>query len=565
MARIFQSLTRIVNLVLRKDNQDVIVRPSQSTTYSQTTYVDLPRQDPTDGAVELVGAYTAFDGNDDDNALVKIDAPTDGTDSTMLQKTGVKIDDSNNITGVADLTATNLTANTAVKLKETGGGSDLTSLQAAASTSGAITVVLPAVAGTLATLAGTEELTNKKLTGGAASTDNEWLVPKKNGQSGLSSTEGNIMFDSTTGVKKLTIYTGSAWKAVGGGLITEAKSYSDGDFAAEAGKWYLVDMGGASAQRTITLPAGAAEAVIAVTVKNNSNTSYLLTVDGNSSETIWYNDTANADVDFGYEEMTAQFMWDTVDSHWLVSVSQTPVSGTWGGDLYLTGNLYGCISPNARAGSDAAVALTSTSSRFQVVTLTAARTYTLPSTDIKTGDTFTFINRATTDSYRLTINSSGGNAVDWIVNGKITVMALQDTPTTAAHWATTEAISEYTQYTTTTTGLGTPSISNVYYRRSNRDMDVVFNITGGTHTSDIANFTLPSSTSGSASSFVGSFGCNYSPFTGVVVTGGGSPDKLYLVGSAHSWTTGSAGTTWTSGAAFTGRASLAITTWTMFN
>ncbi len=340
MARIFQSLTRIVNLVLRKDNQDVIVRPSQSTTYSQTTYVDLPRQDPTDGAVELVGAYTAFDGNDDDNALVKIDAPTGGTDSTMLQKTGVKIDDSNNITGVADLTLTNVTANTAVKLKETGGGSDLTSLQAAASTSGAITVVLPAVAGTLATLAGTEELTNKKLTGGAASTDNEWLVPKKNGQSGLSSTEGNIMFDSTTGVKKLTIYTGSAWKAVGGGLITEAKSYSDGDFAAEAGKWYLVDMGGASAQRTITLPAGAAEAVIAVTVKNNSNTSYLLTVDGNSSETIWYNDTANADVDFGYEEMTAQFMWDTVDSHWLVSVSQTPVSGTWGGSLDLTGTMY---------------------------------------------------------------------------------------------------------------------------------------------------------------------------------------------------------------------------------
>jgi hypothetical protein len=105
----------------------------------------------------------------------------------------------------------------------------------------------------------------------------------------------------------------------------------------------------------------------------------------------------------------------------------------FGHQLYATGSLSGV------AGLDQAVTLTNKSSRFQVVTLTAARTYTLPSTGIKAGDTFTFINRATVDSYRLNLNSSGGNAVDWIVNGKITVIALQDTPTTAGHWMTTDA------------------------------------------------------------------------------------------------------------------------------
>jgi hypothetical protein len=75
-------------------------------------------------------------------------------------------------------------------------------------------------------------------------------------------------------------------------------------------------------------------------------------VDGNGTEKIWYNDTANDDVDFAYEEMTAYFMWDSVDSHWLVSVSQTPLSGTWSGSLDMTGTLkVDTIQPHTTSGS----------------------------------------------------------------------------------------------------------------------------------------------------------------------------------------------------------------------
>lgn len=114
-------------------------------------------------------------------------------------------------------------------------------------------------------------------------------------------------------------------------------------------------------------------------------------------------------------------------------------------------------SPISAAGQDAAVTLTSSDNRFQFVTLTAARIYKLPNTGIKAGDTFTFINRATNDSYRLNLQASadtGTTYVDWIVNGKITVIALQDIPTAAAHWATTDAVSDWTSYT--------PSITSTY-------------------------------------------------------------------------------------------------------
>jgi hypothetical protein len=79
--------------------------------------------------------------------------------------------------------------------------------------------------------------------------------------------------------------------------------------------------------------------VVQVTVKNNPYPTYKLIVDGNGSEKIWYNDTANDNVEFGYQEMTATFAWDSNDSHWLVSVSQTPLSGTWSGSLDMTGTL----------------------------------------------------------------------------------------------------------------------------------------------------------------------------------------------------------------------------------
>lgn len=353
-----------------------------------------------------------------------------------------------------------------------------------------------AITGTAVTLAGTETLTNKKLTGGTASTSNEWTIPNKSDVTSLNdSTAGNIIYDTTA--KKLKVSDGSGtdagWKVVGGGLITEA--VGTGNITAEAGKWYLVDRDGSAADHTVTLPQGAPEAVVQVTVKNNTYPTNKLTLQGyGGTENIWYNDEAQTSLPFGYPEMTVTCAWDSNDSHWLVAVSQVPVNGTWSGSLYLTGDLYGCISPNAKAGSDAAVTLTSSSSRFQYVTLSAARVYKLPSADIKAGDTFTFINRATTDSYRLNIQASadtGTTYVDWIVNGKITVMALQDSPTVAAHWATTDAVSGMVSYTVATDGLGTATSDGIFYKRDNEVIELFGRIISGTVTSSTAHLVLP--------------------------------------------------------------------------
>ena len=87
----------------------------------------------------------------------------------------------------------------------------------------------------------------------------------------------------------------------------------------------------------------------------------------------------------------------------------------------------------ADSGSD--VVLTAASNRFQVVTPTANRIFTLPSTGIKAGDTFTVV--CNSSSYKITLNASGGAAIMDIIGGKLSATALQDVPTLPAHWRIT--------------------------------------------------------------------------------------------------------------------------------
>ena len=170
------------------------------------------------------------------------------------------------------------------------------------------------------------------------------------------------------------------------------------------------------------------------------------------------------------------------------------LSGTFSGALTITGSLVACISPTAVLGLDAAVTLVSTDSRFQYATLTAARIYKLPSTNIRAGETFTFVNRATNDSYRMNLQASadsGTTYIDWIVNGKITVMALQDTPTTAAHWATIDAVSDVVLYTPITGGFGTISSNESSYKRVGGSVDLKIKFAAGTVSSSTASVDLP--------------------------------------------------------------------------
>jgi hypothetical protein len=139
---------------------------------------------------------------------------------------------------------------------------------------------------------------------------------------------------------KVYYFDGSVLKVTGGGLLTVYKAYADGDFTAEAGKHYIVDMAGAAALRTITLPTGAAEAVVRVTCINNDSTTYPLTIARDGSSTIFYNDTENTTVSFPYAEQWAEFSYTVTGTHWVVNDGSTPLSGTWSGSLDMTGTLY---------------------------------------------------------------------------------------------------------------------------------------------------------------------------------------------------------------------------------
>lgn len=198
---------------------------------------------------------------------------------------------------------------------------------------------------TLVTTDGIQTLTNKDIDGGTASNTSRVTLPQASTAtlSGLTRKKGTIFYDSTD--DKLKYDIGSSIKTVGGGLIPVSLSLSDftgtpKKYQAESGKLYLVDMDTAAEQYTITAPDGAAEVNFAIQTKNNENPTYLLAVEGfGGVDKFWYNDVEQTSLPFAYAEMRVDFAWDSNDSHFLCAVSQTPVSGTFAGDLVLTGSL----------------------------------------------------------------------------------------------------------------------------------------------------------------------------------------------------------------------------------
>jgi hypothetical protein len=186
----------------------------------------------------------------------------------------------------------------------------------------------------------TDTLTNKYFDGGTASSTNKLKLPSDtyaNLVALAGKAEGQLYYATDT--DKIYSFDGTNLKVAGGGLLTVPKSFSDGDFTAEAGKHYLVDMTGVNALRTITLPAGAAEAVVKISCVNNTSATYPLTIDGNGTEKIFYNATQNLNVNFPYAEQWCELSWDTNDSQWIVNDGSTPLSGTWSGSLDMTGIL----------------------------------------------------------------------------------------------------------------------------------------------------------------------------------------------------------------------------------
>ena len=229
------------------------------------------------------------------------------------------------------------------------------------------TIVIPDTSDTLVTLAATQALTNKKLTGGAASTSNEWTLPAAAGQAGLSSTTGNIMFDSTAGVNKAKLYDGTSWKTVGGGIQPVAATISANAFTAVAGNAYTVDWAGATnvnTDVTVTFPtAVAGDALEFITIGNNAGTGRLLMKPA-AGQTITVLGVSYASTDtvklLPCDPAWVKMSWN--GTAWIPEGQATFVSGTFAGNLKVTGLLSASAGVSVGNASTSGTGITSSSS-----------------------------------------------------------------------------------------------------------------------------------------------------------------------------------------------------------
>lgn len=136
----------------------------------------------------------------------------------------------------------------------------------------------------------------------------------------------------------------------------------------------------------------------------------------------------------------------------------------------------GAITGYSALAADADTTLTITSNQLgYLASPAAARTVTLPTTGVKAGWRYRLEVSGATETNYVVINSSGANEIDRIGGaGYIEVMALQDTPTTAAHWRVinVQEVSTLTGQTYTFQNSGTITNRTIKCLRSNKTVQI---------------------------------------------------------------------------------------------
>ncbi len=218
-----------------------------------------------------------------DNRLTK----TSGITGTVLEQTGISVDDSNNVSGIVQLTATGVV--------------------------------------------------------GQSSSSN-LILPSGNTSARGTAVTGSVRYNTQDA--QFEGYSGTAWGALGGGggggLTVTPLTITTGAVTTPlaAGKHYVINMVGADGNKTTSLPAGSSGANIRVSVVPASSL-YKLTItadDAAPDETFIYGgSTGLTSIDFpAGAETWAEFCWN--GTSWSVEDATTPISGTFSGDLTVTGD-----------------------------------------------------------------------------------------------------------------------------------------------------------------------------------------------------------------------------------
>lgn len=169
------------------------------------------------------------------------------------------------------------------------------------------------------------------------STTGAILVPVGTSAQRPTGAVGKFRFNTTLG--QFEGYDGN-WAPVGGsgGLTVTAVDHSD--ITLVSGKLYLMDLSGAgSGTTTAALPTGSVGAMLQVKISGNQSSGRLVKFTSASQNILWEG-TVYDDVTAVIPEDMVMFAWDDNDSRWIVSTSQSVISGNLYGDLTITGKLF---------------------------------------------------------------------------------------------------------------------------------------------------------------------------------------------------------------------------------
>lgn len=203
------------------------------------------------------------------------------------------------------------------------------------------------VTGNVVGTSDSQVLTNKDIDGGTASNTSRLTVPQADSATlaGLTRKEGTVAYD--TDLNTLVVDDGTSLVSIGGGgLVPTAIDHTDLPLTAESGKYYLVDMSGATADETLTWPnISTQEESIGVQIVSASDT-YDLIVAADASDTIDGSSQFNLRNERDWRVGNAQSA-----SNWSL---QRPSSGSgaviteWQNYTPTSSNGFGTISSNLR-------------------------------------------------------------------------------------------------------------------------------------------------------------------------------------------------------------------------